>query len=242
MTGWKTCWHNNHLIWLLAKYRSETRNVRSVPARANSGGGGQWVSREGCPVSPVWSRLWLQHPTSCRQAQSCLGPRGDNSSPHRLCALCHRSQSEKLWIDWENCCSSLVLSCCQWNAAEIRINDLCLERARSQLSVNWAEIRQHVATARQHSQERPQVQTCYKNINNTLLVSVICEDVSVQSPPLIHWPYLASRLPPGAGPVQRPGPPRQRQDDGPRDQPPGEMPENTHIHCFAMDMKWGYLW
>ena len=47
---------------------------------------------------------------------------------HTGSVLCHRSQSEKLWISWENCCSSLVLSCCQWNAAGIRINDLCLER------------------------------------------------------------------------------------------------------------------
>ena len=163
-------WLISDLICSQAKYRAEeTRDVRSVPARANSGGGECPVRAVQCPQCAADSGYNIRQAADKLSRVQVLA---EITRHHNGSVLCHRSQCEKLWLNRENC-SSRMLSCCQWNAAEIRINDLCLKREKSQLSVNWAEIRQHVATARQHSQEQPQVQTCYKNINNTLASSCL---------------------------------------------------------------------
>ena len=121
-------WLISDLICSQAKYRAEeTRDVRSVPARANSGGGECPVRAVQCPQCAADSGYNIRQAADKLSRVQVLA---EITRHHNGSVLCHRSQCEKVWLNRENC-SSRMLSCCQWNAAEIRINDLCLKRERS---------------------------------------------------------------------------------------------------------------
>ena len=128
MNGWIRTWELlgpiSDLICSQAKYRSDTRHVRSVPTRANSGGGECPVRAVQCPQCAADSGYNIRQAADKLSRVQVLA---EITRHHTGSVLCHRSQCEKLWLNRENCCS-LMLSCCQWNAAEIRINDLCLKR------------------------------------------------------------------------------------------------------------------